>query len=294
MDINITYLPGTEEEQVEVIEAAAIFWEDRFTDDVTVNIYAGFTDEFSEGTIARTGVVEHTFNSSDYLSALGTDVTTAEDLDYYQGFTPNSDNISISDAQARGLGLTSAVDDGLSGHIGFSDLSYIDSDWNYDLGSPAIDDNDFDLYSVAVRAIGKVLGADYNSTNGFDGIEVDAIEAGQRVTPGMDILTGMDVRGLDLAPQSDYQDVTTADIQEEVLSRLETMIYGDATPLWIDGGGNGYDDRTEVLAKSFDHDFYLHTGQGGIFNSYDPLHNYSDTVLSGFSGDGDLDYYYGV
>ena len=183
VNFNFSYAPGTSLQQMVGFETAGRIWSSLLTDNVTLNIYAGVSSSLPSNTIggALPAISAHQSYSS-VVNGLKKDVTSADDLlavgsldwgsiysaqfDMYYGSNPfnsgvrvTTDNINLTSANAKAIGLVSATNTALDGVILFGGLQGSSYSWNYDYArSGAASANSLDFLSTAIHEIGHILG----------------------------------------------------------------------------------------------------------------------------------------
>ena len=182
LDINLTPTVGMSQNAIDAFEAAATYWENTLTDNVTVNVDIDFS-ALATGVLGGAGSTTQSVSVSDYYTALGTDATSTSDntsvinlsglsvsggLSYitqkYDGSSSmvlgvdNDDsannrvlNMNTANAKAVGLftGSASAADASITFSSGFS--------WDFD-NSNGVDAGKQDFVGVAIHEIGHSLG----------------------------------------------------------------------------------------------------------------------------------------
>ncbi|MEM6255829.1 MAG: NF038122 family metalloprotease [Cyanobacteria bacterium P01_D01_bin.156] len=180
LQFNFSYEEGTPYEQMLGFKVAGDWWSSYITDDVTVNIHVGTSNNLPKNVVGSALPGMHAFDYfGSYRYRLEQDVSS--DLDqsavsvglpghrnaqgggYYkgqlEGATKNAHRISLTKANAKAVGLPGSNSTGLDGMIMMSDLNNSRYRWNYDFDrSGNIDNKSVDFLSVAVHEIGHVLG----------------------------------------------------------------------------------------------------------------------------------------
>lgn len=175
MEFNFSYASGTSLEQMVGLEMAGQIWSSYLADDVTVNVYVEMTDGLPGGVIggALPGI-QADENYANWRNKLAADRTSADDQLVYENqqddadkFTAlvdgykidNNENLNLSRANAKSVGLRGQNDSALDGVILLNDLSSsITPSWNYDYTSGIVSSDALDFVSVAVHELGHILG----------------------------------------------------------------------------------------------------------------------------------------
>lgn len=164
------------------IRKAVDQWSMEFTDDITVNLNFGF-GAMAGDILAGTGTSRQTQTYSDFWNAIGNDVGSGHDEDFFQALPTgssfsmlinrtseaggrnheiayldndggaNNTNVLISTANAKALGLRGAHANGTDGAIVFN----YGFQWDFD-PTDGIDPGKHDFYAVALHEIGHALG----------------------------------------------------------------------------------------------------------------------------------------
>lgn len=181
LQFNFSYEKGTSYEQMLGFEVAAGVWSTLLTDNVTVNLHVG-----SSGTLPKNvvgGALPGMQVKRDYLhvyNKLVSDAVSGNDrkaIDstlqkhkssdgqylYYKGrsdyTTRNIFKTSLTNANAKAIGLINPHSTALDGMIMMSDLKGTGYNWNYDFDrSGGISNKSIDFLSVAIHEIGHALG----------------------------------------------------------------------------------------------------------------------------------------
>ncbi|MBW4616618.1 MAG: NF038122 family metalloprotease [Desmonostoc vinosum HA7617-LM4] len=186
LQFNFTYAPGTSFEQMLGYEMAGKYWSNYLTDDVTLNIFIETTNMLPTNVIGgaipgvtskkletvyeqiqadATSAADQTSLANVYTKDKGYEALTST---YKNGSrTTNSskgmNNINLTRANAKALGLINGNDTGYDGYILISDLSNLSKplSWNYfseTNNSSTIATGTLDFFSVAVHELTHTLG----------------------------------------------------------------------------------------------------------------------------------------
>lgn len=179
LQFNFSYEKGTSYEQMLGFEIAGNVWSSYLTDDATVNIHIGSSGSLPQNVVggALPGLQTEQYYDN-YYKNLTQDATSWHDRKvvssglqnysngkrlYYKGrleqTTRNIYYTSLTNANAKAIGLVNPHSRELDGMIMMSDLKGTGYNWNYDFDrSDSIGSNSLDFVSVAVHEIGHVLG----------------------------------------------------------------------------------------------------------------------------------------
>ncbi|MBD2204487.1 PEP-CTERM sorting domain-containing protein [Calothrix sp. FACHB-1219] len=174
-NLKFTYGLGVTQEYKSAAEAAALYWEDRLTDDATINIHLEMPDAsgLPKGVLggalpAFVNNISH-FNFQNALTndSLSTNDSTAvnnlpsKGQSYWEGFIEgeyaSSTTINLTRANAKALKLIDAHSTSLDGVIVMSNLSNSSFSWEK-TRTAAVGTNEFDFTSVLLHEIGHILG----------------------------------------------------------------------------------------------------------------------------------------
>lgn len=180
-------------------QAAGDYWSSVFTDDITVNVDAGFAN-LGAGILGQAGSARQTYSYSNFRNAMIGDATSADDLtmtstlpggpsfsvfinetneatgaSFENGYVDNdgggnNTNIRTTNANAKALGLLGAANAANDVSITFSTAFT----WDFDQ-SDGIIAGAFDFVGVAIHEIGHAMGfvsgvdsLDFNDDGGFN------------------------------------------------------------------------------------------------------------------------------
>ncbi|MEO1432001.1 MAG: NF038122 family metalloprotease [Cyanobacteria bacterium J06633_8] len=174
-------------------EAAALYWEDRITDNATVNIHLYMPNASNRPANVLGGALPgfvNNINYSDFRNALTNDRSSSYDytavnnlpnygssswIAYFENTALTSNKINLTRANAKALGLIHKHHNDLDGVIVMSDLSNSSHNWKanrtYSVGS-----SNFDYTSVLIHEIGHILGF----VSAVDSIDASNINDHQR------------------------------------------------------------------------------------------------------------------
>ena len=185
---NFTYAPGATLEQMLGFEVAANVWSNFLVDDVEVNLFVDIVDSSLLPTNVIGGSlpgVNPWYNYGEFRSALQNDITSNDDVTAYDNLNlytyqsgasnPNADryrvafergnsywynqNLTLTNANAKALGLRPTHDNALDGYIVMSDLSNYSVNWDYNYRrNSSVESDALDYASVAIHEIGHALG----------------------------------------------------------------------------------------------------------------------------------------
>lgn len=162
--------------------AAADFWSGVFTDDITVNVTAGFTD-LGGSTLGQASSSNATFSYDTFRTAIIGDATSADDATYSSSLSTdsafsvyinetdeatgtsfenayldddggaNNSLVRLTNANAKALGLRAGADTAEDTAITFNDQFTFDFD-----PTDGIDGGAIDFVGVAIHELGHALG----------------------------------------------------------------------------------------------------------------------------------------
>ena len=187
LKFNFTYDANVSWEQKKAFEFAGEMWSEFLDDDVTVNIHISMVNnsELPENTLGGavpffhqgTSYTDFKTNLSDDIdynqaSASGNndDQTAVNNLDTGSAFqvvapsdsangvSRNFDQVAVTRANAKALGLIDSDDNTLDGTIVMNNLIHTPVSWQYDYFSDGVGTNKIDFTTVAMHEIGHTLG----------------------------------------------------------------------------------------------------------------------------------------
>jgi hypothetical protein len=171
---NITFAPGTTQQQIVGVKMAADIWSRHLVDNTTVNLYVGMSNQgLGTGAIAgATPGLLSNMNYTNYYISLKADKTSTLDnsavaslsassaYNFKINGTPYSNNLLIATtANAKAVGINAT---GTTTQYGSLD-GYVQFDpnraWSYDYSrSGSILSTQYDFLSTAIHEIGHILG----------------------------------------------------------------------------------------------------------------------------------------
>lgn len=183
LQFNFSYEEGTSYEQMLGFEIAGSIWGSYLSDSATLNIHVGSSNGLPRNVVGGALPGMKAFQSyGQYHSRLRYDASFRSEDDkeanffgglqdhqdhhgntYYKGRleqnTWNIYNTSLTNANAKSVGMVNSHSQTLDGMIMMSDLSNSKYSWDYDFDrSGNIDKKSLDFLSVAVHEVGHVLG----------------------------------------------------------------------------------------------------------------------------------------
>ncbi|MFK8182313.1 MAG: NF038122 family metalloprotease [Phormidesmis sp.] len=237
---NFTYAQDTSLEEIIGFETAAGIWSSYLTDDVTVNLHVGVSNNLPDKVVGGALPGMQAFQSYEgFYNSLHADRTSADDYTatqnlqthrysdghlryeaiFEQGNTWYNKNIALTNANAKALGLLNKNSNTLDGSILLSDLDNTSHSWNYDFNRDgSASDSSLDFLSVALHEIGHTLGF----VSGIDA--ADKAESQASYSENIDRL--MNTTALDMFRYSDYSNNN---------NKLE-LAAGENSYFSIDGG----------------------------------------------------------
>jgi hypothetical protein len=179
LTFNFTYDPGTSLQQIVGFETAGNVWASHLTDDVTVNLHVGVSNNLPGNAVGGALPGMQAFQGYDkFYHALNNDKLSADDYtatsnlyirnqgDTYLRYSASLENgsawngtkVSLTNANAKALGLL-GNSSGLDGTILMSNLTGTGYQWNYDYSRQGTASaQSLDFLSVALHEIGHTLG----------------------------------------------------------------------------------------------------------------------------------------
>ena len=175
LNLKFTYGYGVTQKYKEAAETAELYWEDRITDDATINIHLDMPSASKLPTNVLGGALPgfvNNINYSQFRNALTNDRSSTYDytavnnlpnhgsshwISFFEDQTQYSNKINLTRANAKALGLIDKHDSNLDGIIVMSDLSNSYYTWE-DNRTHHVDSNEFDFTSVLIHEIGHLLG----------------------------------------------------------------------------------------------------------------------------------------
>lgn len=180
VSFNFTYADGTSLEEIVGFETAAGIWSSYLTDDVTVNLHVGVSNNLPDKVVGGALPGMQAYQSYEgFYNSLHADRTSADDYTatqnlqahrysdgklryqaiFEQGNTWANQNIALTNANAKALGLLNSNSNSLDGSILLSDLSSTKYHWDYDFNRDgSAEKKSLDFLSVALHEIGHTLG----------------------------------------------------------------------------------------------------------------------------------------
>ena len=176
---NFTYAPGTTLEQMLGFEVAANVWSNFLVDDVEVNLFVEVVDwdELPPFVVGGSLPGLQSYDYSQFQTALQNDRTSNNDWAayanlnhadssnnrysaYFENNYQENDRLSLSNANAKALGLRPSHDNAIDSYIVMSDLSgLLLPHWDYNTRrDSSIPFYSLDYTSVAIHEIGHALG----------------------------------------------------------------------------------------------------------------------------------------
>ncbi|ACK70189.1 conserved hypothetical protein [Gloeothece citriformis PCC 7424] len=170
LNFNITYAPGTTQQQIEGVELAAGIWSSYLKDDITVNFHFEITNQQLGTNIlgGATPALSHNINYLDFkTNALAEAVASGQNL-FLPGnssntfsqllqdgsITHNNSQVMLTNANAKALGLNFNSNTTLDGYIQLSSSV----NWDYNYNSQTLGNTQFDFVSAVLHEIGHSLG----------------------------------------------------------------------------------------------------------------------------------------
>jgi Ca2+-binding RTX toxin-like protein len=172
---NFTYTPGTTLQQMMGFEVAGRIWSTYLKDDATINIHAGMSNDMPSHVIggALPGIMaDQRYETwrrkmdQDKLSADDRTATSHMNSERIK-FTSlidgtkvdNNEELKLTRANAKALGMLSKTDAKLDGYILLNNLPNQSVRWSYDYQrSTTAPANTLDFLSTAIHEIGHILG----------------------------------------------------------------------------------------------------------------------------------------
>ncbi|WP_013323605.1 NF038122 family metalloprotease [Gloeothece verrucosa] len=166
LNFNITYAPGTTQQQIEGVELAAGLWSSYLKDDITVNFHFQMTDgSLGTALAGATPGIQRNINYFNFQTSALAEAKAANQslfLPQSQSFSQllqdgtvnNSSKIMLTSANAKALGLNTSTNSKLDGYLQVSSSA----NWNYSYDSQTINKNKYDFVSVVLHEMGHNLG----------------------------------------------------------------------------------------------------------------------------------------
>ncbi|MEO1432002.1 MAG: NF038122 family metalloprotease [Cyanobacteria bacterium J06633_8] len=175
LNLKFTYGYGVTQKYKEAAETAELYWEDRITDNATINIHLDMPSASKLPANVLGGALPgfvNNINYSQFRNALINDRSSTYDntavnnlpnygsyhwISFFEDRTQYSNKINLTRANAKALGLIDKHDSNLDGIIIMSDLSNSSYAWE-DRRTDYVNSNEFDYTSVLIHEIGHTLG----------------------------------------------------------------------------------------------------------------------------------------
>ncbi|AFY58329.1 hypothetical protein Riv7116_5968 [Rivularia sp. PCC 7116] len=177
LKFNFTYSSEVSQEQILGFEMAGKFWSNYIKDDVTLNISVDATNDLPENVIGGALPGMESFDYSNFRNKFEQDIRSQADFNAFNSFNTGVtgedfhvmangeeitgiNQINMTRANAKALGLISAQDTQLDGYVMISNLNNLSgkSSWNYDFQNYGVPEDKLDFFSMAVHELGHVLG----------------------------------------------------------------------------------------------------------------------------------------
>ncbi len=180
-NFNVTYAPGTTNEQKEGVELAVLLWEQHLNDsDVDVNFYFQMTSGQLGGSLGASLTGTQQIDYDDFKEGLNTldplsgganrIFADAADPNYYRRLVQDNNQVDSIDTQSYQLWTTTAnhkaIGNGVGGNAsGLDGYIELDSNFNWDYNHDGnTQGSKFDFVTVISHEIGHILGF----TSGLD------------------------------------------------------------------------------------------------------------------------------
>ncbi|MEL6552095.1 MAG: NF038122 family metalloprotease [Cyanobacteria bacterium J06621_11] len=220
VSFNFSYDEGTTLEQIVGFEMAGNIWSRYLQDDVTLNLHVGVSSDLPGKAVGGALPGMQAYQSYEgFYDAIQQDRTSASDYTaashlqanrysdghlryegmFESGSTWHNKNITLTNANAKALGLLDQNNSALDGTILMGDLKGNGHKWNYDYGRDQSKSNgSLDFLSVALHEIGHNLGF----VSGID----SAMRSDRQATYSENIDRLMKTTSLDMFRFSDYSE----------------------------------------------------------------------------------------